>query len=70
MDHALQHTDHPITLKILNACRIYLQVILLSNIVTADRYNVLPGIVQGQAPTTSKPATLFPYQPNPNTQSW
>ena len=70
MDLVLQHTDHPTTLKIFNTCRMYLQVILLSDIVTANRCNILPGIVQGQAPATSKPTTMFPYQPKPNVTSW
>ena len=48
----------------------YLQVILLSNIITADGCNVLPGIAQCQAPATSQPTTLIPYQPNPNVASW
>ena len=64
MDLALQHTDHTTTLKILNACWMYLQVILLRNIVSTHGCNILPGIVQGQAPATSKPTTLYPYQPN------
>ena len=70
MDLALQYTDFPMTLKILSTCRICLQVILLSDIITANGLQVLPGIAQGQAPTTSQPTTLFPYQPNPNSASW
>ena len=66
MDLALQYTDHPTALT----CQIYLQVILLSDIVTADRLHVVLGIAQGQAPTTSQPTTLFPYQTDPNSASW
>ena len=36
MDLALQYTTSPTTLKILNTCWIYLQVVLLSNITTTD----------------------------------
>ena len=42
IDLALQYTDHPTTLKIVNACRIYLQVILLSDIITANGLHILP----------------------------
>ena len=62
MDLALQYTTSSTTLKILNSCQIYLQVILLSNITTTDGQHVLPEIVQGHTPTTSQPITLFPYQ--------
>ena len=69
MDLTLQYITSPATLKILNACQIYLQVVLLSDITTTDGLHVLPEIVQGNAPTTSQPTTLFTYQTNPNSMS-
>ena len=70
MELAVQHSDCPTTLKIPNTCLMYLQVILLSNITMPDGCKNLPGMVQGQAPATSKPTTLFPLQPNPIVASW
>lgn len=57
-------------LRLFNACRLYLQVTLMSDICTALGTSLHHGILAGQRPPTSQPTKLYPYQPNPSNTAW
>jgi hypothetical protein len=48
MDEFMKYNFTPSQLRTLNYCRIYLQVLLLSDITTADRGYLLSTILQGR----------------------
>lgn len=52
----------------LNFCRQFLQVTLLSEIITADSTQIIKEAWAGDRPTCINPRSIFPYQPDvPNT---
>lgn len=57
LDHALQLNFNTLQLRQLNACRMYLQVLTISDISTADGNHVLPNIFQGRR-TSDRVSTL------------
>jgi hypothetical protein len=57
-------------MRILNRCRLYLQVITLSDISTADGHTILPEIKQGIWLEQRKSNLLWPTQCNPPQANW
>lgn len=70
MDHFLSYTTSPTILKQLNACRIFLDVTLLSDITTEDRQNLSPQFYNGIHSFTNSSKLLYPFQSNPNATAW
>ena len=70
MDLTLHYTTKSTILKIINACRFFLQIKLLIDITTCDGKNTQSNAVEGIRTTTSQPTTMYPYQPNPNCKAW
>jgi hypothetical protein len=58
------------TLSILNRCRVYLQVITLSDIATANGLSILPCIKGDIRETTRTSKLLSPYQDCPPSPEW
>ena len=54
----------PIHIELANACRLYLRVTWLSDILTVDGKNVAPWAFFGRRCSTSATVT-YPFQPNP-----
>ena len=73
MELALKrHGDSAVlTLRRINACRLYLQVTLLSDICTRDGRKIQAEVLSTSNPTTNSTSTLrWPYQPKPSAISW
>ena len=60
MDIALELYSKPSNLQHLNACRLYLQVTLLSNITMADSEFIRPEVTQYHRPLSNSAKELFP----------
>lgn len=56
---ALTFTLTLMELRLFNACQLYLQVTLMSNICTFFGTQLKPGILSGQRPCTSQPTMLY-----------
>jgi hypothetical protein len=65
MDTALQHNFSPTQLHQINSCRIYLQVLMISDITSADGRSILPCMIQGQRVQDRKSSLQWPYSPRP-----
>jgi hypothetical protein len=61
---------NPTQLETLNRCRIYLQVISLSDITSADGSIIVPAILQGLRLTDRKSTLLWPTQQHPKQSDW
>ena len=70
MDHALRFTSNDKDLKILNACRLYLGAVLVSEITSCEGAHLLLSAYQGVLSTESTIRGLTPYQDRPNETSW
>jgi len=70
MDHFLQQGYRHSHLQKLNRCRIYLQVITLADIVTADGGSIIPDIFEGVPLTDRKSALRWPCQQRPPAKDW
>ena len=66
MDIALDLYSKPSDLQHLNACRLYLQVTLLSDITTADGKFIRPEVLQLHRPLSNSAKDLYPYQRPPD----
>ena len=66
-DIALDLYSKPSNLQHLNACRLYLQVTLLSDIATVDGKFIQSEFMQSHQPLSNSANELFPYQSSPNT---
>jgi hypothetical protein len=60
----------PEELRVFNACRLYLQVELLSDILNAQGTKVKEHVWQGQRVNHSRYTTLWPKQPRPTNSCW
>ena len=70
MDIALDLYSKPSKLQHLDACRLYLQVTLLSDITTADGKFIRSEVMQSHQPLSNSANELLPYQSSPNTAGW
>ena len=70
MDITLDLYSKPSNLQRLNACRLYLQVTLLSDITTGDGKFIRSEVKQSHRPLSNSATELFPYQSSPNTAGW
>ena len=62
MNLGLQLFTKPTDVQTLNACRLHLQVTLLSIIMTTDGKTILTSVTSGLQPLSSMSSQLFPYQ--------
>ena len=69
MDITLNLYSKPSDLQHLNACRLHLQVTLLSDITTADGKFIRPEVPQLHRPLSNSAKELYPYQPSPDSAS-
>ena len=67
MDHVNSFT--PVQIQIINACRLFKGVTLLSDITTLDG-NVIRGDMKNNMKPTDKQKGLMPYQDLPNNSAW
>ena len=70
MDQAISAGFTGKDLRLLNACRLFLGVVLLSDIATLDGKHISPNAINGIKSTVSEPKGLLPYQSKPGPQSW
>ena len=70
MHIALDLYSKPSDLQHLNACRLHLQVTLLSDITTADGKFIRSEVMQSHRPLSNSAKELFPYQSSPDTAGW
>jgi len=70
MDHFNRASYTKKKLQHLNACRLYLQVITLSNICDGHGSSILPAVMQGTQITSSTTTWAWPRQHRPPEQSW
>ena len=70
MDHAISQNFTDTELCLVNACRLYLGVTLMSDIVTADGRYLSLFAVDCSQDTNSRAKGLLPYQTNPSRKAW
>jgi hypothetical protein len=70
MDYFVSLRLKPKLLRVLNGCRIYLQVIYLSDICSADGSHILCPYKHGHRLPTRTSALDWPYQPKPPATAW
>jgi hypothetical protein len=71
MDVMLQYNFTPLQQKQINHCRLYIQVLMLSNIMSADGQNILPEIIHGHRPQFQSSSLQWPDYPRPtNWSAW
>ena len=70
MDIALDLYSKLTDLQHLNACRLHLQVTLLSDITMANSKFIRSEIMQSHRALSNSAKELFPYQPSPDTAGW
>lgn len=70
MEHFLMVTKSTSILRQLNACRLYLQVTLLSEITSPDGLQLERNWYNGELPQLPHSKLLFPIQPKPNKTAW
>ena len=70
MDTALDLYSKSSDLQHLNACRLHLQVTLLSDITTADSKFIRSEVIQSHQPLSNSANELFPYQSSPDAVGW
>ena len=70
MDKALTVTHKPIDLQFINACRLYLGITFLSDMVTPAGTQICQFALQGYQSTQTQPKLLFPYQNRPGSKAW
>ncbi len=70
MDFFLSLKYKPKTLQILNRCRIYLQVITLADITSADGTQIIPQTLKGHRLADRKSNLKWPKQQSPTREDW
>jgi hypothetical protein len=60
----------PVELKRMNACRMYLQVVTLVDMVDGSGKKVLPEYLKGQHHPDHHSVYEWPYQESPNDTTW
>ena len=70
MDHALQFTTKPLDLQLLNACRLYLGITLVSDITTCNGESLSLAPTLGLQLQHSTLRGLTAYQDYPSTKAW
>jgi hypothetical protein len=65
MDTALQYNFSPTQLHQINSCHIYLQVLMISDITSANGRSILPCITQGQRIHDRRSSLQWPYSARP-----
>ena len=69
IDIALDLYSKLFDLQHLNACRLHLQVTLLSDTTLADGKSIRPEVSQSHQPLSNSAKELYPYQPSPDSAS-
>ena len=57
-------------IKLVNACRLFLGITMLSDIVTAEGTEIRPEIWQGKKKVLDQHKGLIPYQSKPYPKAW
>lgn len=70
MDEFMKYNLTPSQLRMINYCRLYLQVLLLSDIATADGRFILPSIFQGSRAAHRTSSLHWPRQTAPPASAW
>ena len=72
MDSFMMHLPHlpPKTLKRLNACCIFLQVITLADITDGSGTHILPSSLQGIRHNDMRSSYMWPHQIRPSPEAW
>ncbi len=70
MDFFVQQNTHCSDLRVINRCRIYLQVLFLSDICSADGKSILSECCRGQRPLDRHSSLNWPIQPRPPNSAW
>jgi hypothetical protein len=72
MDYFMTHLPPlpPKTLKRLNACRIFLQVITLADLTDGSGTHILPGSLQGARHNDRRSSYTWPHQIRPSSKAW
>ena len=70
MDHALSFTESDTELLMINACRLYLGSVFISDITTCNGTTITNESYQGIQSTTSSLRDLNPYQERPSIKAW
>ena len=70
MEAFVAHDVTPLTLRRLNACRIYLQVVTLSDICDAAERIILDDYLRGHINQDRQSTFQWPRQPRPNQRAW
>jgi hypothetical protein len=70
MDYFKSIGSSPKLLVSLNRCRVYLQLLLLSDMVSADGHNLVHHILQGQKLADKRSSLQWPKQHNPSKADW
>jgi hypothetical protein len=70
MDYFIRQGYSGASLGLLNRCRLYLQIISLADIASADGSCIIPDVFCG-IPLTDRTSTLrWPHQQRPNQKAW
>lgn len=70
MDWAISQSYSAREIQIINACRLYLKVILISDIATIEGTHIHINIICGYPIPGRTLKAIFPYQAKPNASSW
>ena len=70
MEAYAKFTSDTNTLKILNNCRLYLQIITLTDITSADRKHLIKTQLNGSKSTSFTSDLAWPKQKRPNKNCW
>ncbi len=70
MEGFLREPNNKSTIIILNRCRLYLQVLTMSDITSADGRYILPGIKEGHRHNDRKSTLNWPQQARPPVRDW
>ena len=70
MEYFLEQDLHHSIIDSINCCRIYLHVITITDITSADGTYILPEVRLGQRPAGRRSTLQWPYQGKPATSDW
>jgi hypothetical protein len=70
MEHFMKHGNYTKDMEALNRCRIYLKVLTLSDISSANGTYILPKVKSGHPPPHRTSSFLWPEQGYPSSSDW
>lgn len=70
MDHFLSNAFNTSQLVSINRCQVYLQVLLLSDIVSADGCHLIPQVLSRHRLANRKSSLVWPEQQSPSKGEW